>query len=111
MMDMEENNVQPVSISVKKHIVIFGKHEYILRNVQTLLDKADFTSEGFVQLPEILDYIKMNPLDAVLIGGGVDPHDRLKVQDLIRSHFPHVKVVEHYGGPATIIPELHQALR
>lgn len=107
---MEENNAQPVSISVKKHIVIFGKHDYILRNVQSLLDKADFTSEGFVLLPEILDYIKMNPLDAVLIGGGVDPHDRLKVQELIKKEFPHVKVVEHYGGPATIIPELNQVL-
>ncbi len=110
MMDMEENNAQPISISVKKHTVIYGKHDYIVRNVQTLLERADYSSEGFINLPEILDYIKMNPLDAIIIGGGVDPHDRIKVQELIKSDFPHVKMVEHYGGPATIIPELKQAL-
>lgn len=103
---MEENSTQQVSISVKKHVVVFGKHDYIVNNVKTLLNKADYSSEGFVNLHEVMDYMKSNPLDAVLIGGGVDPHDRIKVQNLVKSEFPHVKVVEHYGGPATIISEL-----
>jgi hypothetical protein len=52
----------------------------------------------------------MNPLDAVLIGGGVDPHDRLKIQELVKADVPHVKVIEHFGGPATILNEIRSAL-
>lgn len=108
---MEENiQERPVTISVKKHIVVFGKHDYILKNVEDLLVKADFTTSGFTVLAEALDYIKMNPLDAVLIGGGVDPHDRMEIQKLISTDFPHVKMIEHFGGPATIITEVKSAL-
>lgn len=108
---MEENiKEKPVSISVKKHIVVYGKHDYILTNVQNLLSKEDFTSAGFTLLAEALDYIRMNPLDAILIGGGVDPHDRIEIQKLVLGGFQHVKVIEHFGGPATIIPEVKRAL-
>jgi DNA-binding NtrC family response regulator len=108
---MEENiQESPVTISVKKHIVVFGKHDYILKNVEDLLAKADFTTSGFTALPDALDYIKMNPLDAVFIGGGVDPHDRMEIQKLVSTDFPHVKMIEHFGGPATIITEVKSAL-
>jgi hypothetical protein len=108
---MEENiQENPVSISIKQHIVVYGKHEYILKNVQDLLTKAEFTSAGFTVLPEALDYMKMNPLDAVLIGGGVDPHDKMEIQKLVKTDLPHVKIIEHFGGPATIIPEVKSAL-
>ncbi len=108
---MEENIQEtPITISVKKHIVVFGKHDYILKNVEDLLIKADFATAGFTVLPEALDYIRMNAPDAVFIGGGVDPHDRMQIQSLLNSDFPHVKVIEHFGGPATIISEVKSAL-
>ncbi len=108
-MEEENKQIQPV-ISIKKHIVVYGKHEYILINVQNLIDKADMTSIGFTVLEETLDYIRMNPLDAVLIGGGVDPHDRQKILETAKADLPHVKVIEHFGGPATILKEIRAAI-
>jgi hypothetical protein len=108
-MEEEKREIIP-QVSVKKHIVVYGKHDYILTNVQNLINKADMTSIGFTLLGETLDYIRMNPLDAVLIGGGVDPHDRMKISELVKAEVPHIKVIEHFGGPATILPEIKSAL-
>lgn len=108
---MEENfQDQPVSISVKKHVVVYGKHEYIITNVQDLLTRGDFTSAGFTVLPEALDYIRMNSLDAIIIGGGVEPRDRMQIQKIVAEELTHVKIIEHFGGPATIISEVKNAL-
>ncbi len=108
---MEENfQDQHVSISVKKHVVVYGKHDYIIQNVQDLLTRGDFTSAGFTVLPEAIDYIRMNPLDVIIIGGGVDPRDRAEIQKLVSSELSHVKIIEHFGGPATIINEVKSAL-
>jgi hypothetical protein len=108
---MEDQNFdKQVTMTIKKHVVVYGKHEYILTNVQNLLDKAGFTSVGFTVLAETLDYIRMNPLDAVLIGGGVEPIDRARIKDLIREDFAHAKVIEHFGGPATILNEVKAAI-
>jgi hypothetical protein len=108
-MEAENKEILPV-FSIKKHILVYGKHEYILKNAQNLINNSDMTSTGFTSLGEMLDYIRMNPLDAVLIGGGVDPHDRLKIQELVKADVPHVKVIEHFGGPATILNEIRSAL-
>ncbi len=107
---MEDNLKETAqSISVKKHIVVFGKHDYILKNVEDLLQKSDFTSVGFVNAEEARDYVRMNPVDGILIGGGVSPHDRQDLKDLVKSEFTHIKVIEHFGGPATIMTEVLSA--
>jgi hypothetical protein len=108
-MENPNQEIAPV-ISTKKHVVVYGKHEYILNNVQNLINKADMTSAGFTSLDETLDYMRMNPLDAILIGGGVEPQDRSKILEVVKVDVPHVKVVEHYGGPATILSELRSVL-
>lgn len=109
---MEENiqeNTTP-SVSVKKHVIVYGKHDYIVKNVLDLLVKAEYSADGYVSLEETLDHIRMRSFDAVLIGGGVDPHDRIQVKNLVGSDFKHAKVIEHYGGPATILSEIRSAI-
>lgn len=108
---MEEKTItESTSVAVKKHIVVYGKHDYIVQNIKNLIENADYTAIGFSVLAETMDYLRMNPFDAVVIGGGVDPHDRMEIQQLIDTDFKHTKVVEHYGGPATVINELKEAL-
>lgn len=108
---MDQNPIsEPISISVKKNIVVYGKHDYIVKNIQDLLEKADYTAVGFVLLAEALDYLRMNPFDAIVTGGGVDPHDKIQIQQLVESDFKHAKLIEHFGGPATVISELKNAL-
>lgn len=108
-MEDSKQEIAP-QLNTQKHVVVYGKHEYILNNVQNLINKANMTSSGFTSLEETLDYMRMNPLDAVFIGGGVDPHDRSKILELVKADVPHVKVIEHYGGPATILSEIRNAL-
>jgi hypothetical protein len=104
---MEENlQESPTSISIKKHIVVYGKHDYIVKNTLDLLTKADYSSAGFTLLIEAIDYLRMNSFDGVLMGGGVDPHDRMQIKNLLTTEFPHARIVEHFGGPATIISEV-----
>lgn len=108
---MEAGNEGPSAFSAsKKQILIYGKHEYILSNVRSLLERSGYEALGFLILEELLDYMRMYSLDAVLIGGGVDPQDRRKITELVRSDLHHVKIIEHYGGPATILTELKIAL-
>lgn len=94
-----------------KRILVMGNHDYIVRNAETLLQRAGYETVGFTEAEEALDHIRYNTLDAVLIGGGVDPHVRMKITSLVSTEFPLVKVVEHFGGPATILSEVDAAVR
>jgi hypothetical protein len=108
---MEEQETKTAPIHEQKtRLVVVGKHDYIIENTERLLQKEGFETVGFTFLAEAMDYIRMNPIEAVLIGGGVDPHDRLQVTELVKSTLPQVKVIEHFGGPATIVPEVKKAL-
>lgn len=112
---MEENLPEnPVSESQKvaeKHVVIFGKHQYIVDNASNILTKGGYRTSAFVGVNEAMEHIKMNQTDAVFIGGGVDPHDRIALKELLDSTFPHVKLIDHFGGPATILSEVQGALK
>jgi len=101
----QEIQERPESGPVKR-IMVMGNHDYIVKNAETLLQRAGYETTGYTEAEEALDYIRYNPLDAVLIGGGVDPHVRMKITSLVSVEFPHIKVVEHFGGPATILTEV-----
>lgn len=92
------------------HVLVFGKHDYIVKNVTSQLEKAEFKCSGSVVLSQALDYIKLNQPHLVVIGGGVDPHDRIKISKTIHSIGLKTKIVEHFGGPATILDEVRSAL-
>jgi len=92
------------------HALVFGKHEYIVSNVSAQLEKAEFKCSGSVVLSQALEYIKLNHPQLVVIGGGVDPHDRIKIVNAIKEAGITTKVVEHFGGPATVLHEVRSAI-
>ena len=92
------------------HAFIFCKHEYIVSNVKTQLEKAEFTCSGSVVLTQALEYLKTSQPQLIVIGGGVDPHDRIKIQNSIKEWAPSTRIVEHFGGPATVLNEVRDAL-
>lgn len=92
------------------HVLVFGKHDYIVKNVSTQLEKAEFKCSGSVVLLQALDYIKTNQPQLVVIGGGVDPHDRIKIAAAINTSSPETRMVEHFGGPATVLKDVQAAL-
>ena len=94
-----------------KQIVVFGKHDYIVENSQNLLNKGGYTTSGFVEVAGAIEFLKSQPVDAVFMGGGVDPHDRIAIKAVIDADFPHVKIIDHFGGPATILTEAENAFK
>lgn len=103
---IESPHVQEATV----HAFIFCKHEYIVSNVKTQLEKAEFTCSGSVVLTEALEYLKANQPQLIVIGGGVDPHDRIKIQNSIKEWAIPTRIVEHFGGPATVLNEVRDAL-
>lgn len=108
---MEESTPVEITEVKKPFVVVLGKHEYIVENAERLLKAASFDTVGFVTLEETMAYLRANAVDGTLIGGGVDPHDRLALVKMIKEEFPAVKVIEHFGGPATIVSEVQQAFQ
>jgi hypothetical protein len=108
-MELHLTETAPVQVETV-HALVFGKHEYIVSNVKSQLEKAEFTCAGSVVLSQALEYIKINQPQLIVIGGGVDPHDRIKIQNGIRELSLTTRVVEHFGGPATVLSEVREAL-
>lgn len=92
------------------HALVFGKHEYIVSNVKSQLERAEFKCSGSVVLSQALEYLKASHPQLIVIGGGVDPHDRIKIQKFIRECSLTTRIVEHFGGPATVLSEVRDAL-
>lgn len=106
----DQSAVQTENVAPKT-ILVFGKHDYIVENAQNLLTKGGYTTVGFIAVAEAIEYLKNNAVDAVFMGGGVDPHDRLAIKAIIDTEKTHVKLVDHFGGPATILSEVEAALK
>jgi DNA-binding NtrC family response regulator len=109
---MEDISVESAAAPVlKSHIVVIGQHDYILENVENILNRAGYSTRGFLVSEEAAEYIRMNQVDLIFMGGGVNPNDRISLRKMIAQDFPQVKYVEHFGGPATILPEIEEALK
>ncbi len=108
-MELHLTETAPVQVETV-HALVFGKHEYIVSNVKTQLEKAEFNCAGSVVLAQALEYLKMNQPQLIVIGGGVDPHDRIKIQNSIKAWSLPTRIVEHFGGPATVLNEVREAL-
>ena len=91
-------------------VLVFGKHDYIVSNVKAQLEKAEFICSGSVVLAQALEFIENNQPQLVVMGGGVDPHDRIKIQNSIKAWSLNTRIVEHFGGPATVLAEVRGAM-
>jgi TPP-dependent trihydroxycyclohexane-1,2-dione (THcHDO) dehydratase len=108
---MELHLVETAPVQVDTvHALVFGKHDYIVSNVKSQLERAEFKCSGSVVLSQALEYLKANHPQLIVIGGGVDPHDRIKIQKSILEWSLTTRIVEHFGGPATVLSEVRDAL-
>lgn len=99
---MEEQN--------QKLIVVFGKHDYIVKNAQNLLSNGGYSVVGFVELELARMYLSANPCDMLFFAGSVDPHDRIALSEAAQMDKPEIKIHDHFGGPATILTEVQAKL-
>lgn len=102
--------MQTQQVEKATRILVIGKHDYILEKVESILQNGGFQTEGALEEDSIIKLLMQNDFDALLIGGGVSPHSRISFLEYIQSHKPHIRVIEHFGGPATILDEVRQAM-
>jgi hypothetical protein len=108
--EQQESTVSAGPASSSKQLLVFGKHDYIVENAVNMLTKNGYQATGFTAVDEVIQHLNTNTLDGIFIGGGVDPHDRLAIKNLVDSQFSHIKMIDHFGGPATILAEVEQAI-
>jgi DNA-binding NtrC family response regulator len=104
------SDMQAEQIDKATRILVIGKHDYILEKVESILRNGGFETEGALEEAAVIKMLMQNDFDALLIGGGVSPHSRISFLEYIQSYKPHIRVIEHFGGPATILDEVRQAL-
>jgi DNA-binding NtrC family response regulator len=98
---MEEGN--------SKHILILGKHQYMVENLQQLLSKAGYKVAGFHEVEKALEEYKNTDLDMLVFTGAVSPNDFSDMLKWKEEQFPQSLVFEHHGGPATLVDEINAA--
>ncbi|MFN6380097.1 MAG: hypothetical protein ACK4WD_12530 [Flavobacteriales bacterium] len=109
--EVKENNEMEVSSSTTKQIVVFGKHDYIIKNTQNTLEKAGYAVKGFTEVEMARMYLEANPCDLLFVAGAVDPHDRIALKDVLDRQHPSSKILDHFGGPATILSEVESVFK
>jgi len=95
---MEENSV--------KHILILGKHQYMVENIQTILSKGGYEVRGFDQVETIIEEYQPTQLDMIVFTGAVNPSDFSSLISWKNEKFPDALIFEHHGGPATVLGEV-----
>ena len=93
------------------HIVlVVGRRDYVLETLSGLLERAGYSVLTAMEDDQVIEKLKSAQPDLLLIGGGVEPNSRLGFRRFVVSQMPDVKIVEHFGGPATLVSEVNQAL-
>ncbi len=97
---MEENSV--------KHILILGKHQYMVDNIQGILSKGGYEVNGFDQVENIIEEYQPSQLDMIVFTGAVNPSDYSELMAWKDEKFPNALIFEHHGGPATVLEEVQE---
>ena len=89
-----------------KHILILGKHQYMVENLQSLLTSAGYIVAGFSEVEKAMEEYKALELDMIVYTGAVNPKDFSQLTQWKDSRFPEALTFEHHGGPATLVKEI-----
>lgn len=95
---MEEN--------ATKKILILGKHQYMVDNIQSILEKGGFSVVGYASVDQIIEEYKSETLDMIVFTGAVSPSDESELINWKNEQFPTALIFEHHGGPATVLEEV-----
>lgn len=91
-------------------VLVVGRRDYIIDNVKKILVPKGFDVVGAMSDDEVLERLKTKTIDVLFIGGSVEPNSKRAFAEWIHTHCPNTKMIEHFGGPATILLEVQQAL-
>ncbi len=89
-----------------KKILILGKHQYMVDNIQSILEKGGFSVVGYAAVEQVLEEYQSETLDMIVFTGAVSPSDESDLIQWKNEKFPAAMIFEHHGGPATVLEEV-----
>jgi hypothetical protein len=97
---------------MKTNILVIGRNAQILETILRLINSQEnWQAFGALTDEECLQLFKANPIDLVLIGGGVNENSELAVSTALKKTNPAIKIIRHYGGGSGLLfTEIKEAL-
>jgi hypothetical protein len=92
-------------------VLIVGRRDYVLQTFSDIVRKAGFTPLTLSTDEEVFKALRAKTYSVLLLGGGVEPNSRIAFREYVIQNRPQVKIIEHFGGPATLLDELRSAVR
>jgi len=93
----------------RRSVVILGRRDYILQALGDIVKKQDCDVHLCNSDSEAMRMMKSTQANVLLLSGGVEPNSRIALKTFIAEKCPQSQVMEHFGGPATLVEELKVA--
>lgn len=81
-----------------------------MAKVESLLAAAGFACVAALTDDQALVAMEKEPLDALLLGGGVEPSSRTRLSVAFERVRPGHPVIEHFGGPHGLVEHVRARL-
>lgn len=93
-------------------ILVIGRNEQILATVERLINKnPEWHAIACLTDEAALEACNKQPFDLVLIGGGIEEAEDIRLREKISERQPGVKIIQHYGGGSGLLAtEINMAL-
>lgn len=93
-------------------ILILGRHSGMMQQVITFLRQQGFeNTKGVLSNQEVKAALLTRSYQVLIIGGGVDDETRNMLKQLIADKIIAIKLVEHFGNPASLVTEIKNAVQ
>ena len=91
-------------------VLVIGRHPKIMVATLAHLESAGYRTTGRFTDDEAIAAFVETPVDLVIIGGGVEPESKTRLQTQMRERRPDVPVLIHFGGPNGLLDAVEGAL-
>lgn len=92
-------------------ILILGRNAGMMQQVLAFLQQEGFANtKGVLSNEEVQTALLTRQYNVLIIGGGVDTETRNMIKQLIADKRIDIKLVEHFGNPATLVAEIKTAV-
>lgn len=104
------HGADPPAMTSTPRVLVVGRHASIMTKVESLLAAAGLACVAALTDDEALAAIEQEALDALLLGGGVEPSSRARLAAAFERMRPGRPVIEHYGGAHGLVEHVRARL-
>lgn len=96
-------------MDMKPRVLVLGRRDYIVDALMNVVSREGFEVKGCMEDQDVMRLASKGKFDLLLISGGVEPNSRIMLKTFLSKTYPDIKVLEHFGGPATLPADLHRS--